>query len=476
MDEARLVVELVDRAGASGQAAAGVTAPGAANVPGSTLAQDHHDKVTQQGAGASLGAGSAGSDPLLPAVQALVAADPGVKASELQTALGIPSSRADNLLAAAIPSQPSTPPAVSPPPTPPPASPAPSVAPSMPTTGVDPEVARFYEEGALDPDVRQFYQDPGLVTLPDQDAPEYSFESLGADEMRVVSQGSRRAALDFESSSLAARGASTNTAAITQQVNAPSAKGVQQAVNLVAGLAAQGGPVGGAVGNLAQAGAAIPGVAGALAPIAPAIPYIGAAIAAVGIPTAVLAAAINEADRARMLVGSFSPEAVAAEATANVRELEASIRSANRLGDEVADYVDARSRIGAAGQGIRDILSEPVIQRLNELLDKVALNLESTLILMESPLFQGALKALGDLGTLTKNSPTDWINIPTYLVVIGRKLGLISEEMDRVGHKDNPLRFYLDRPMPAWPPPFNEGAGDNVPLDVKFVPVPGLSL
>ncbi len=115
-DNAKIVFELVDRSG-PGAAATSPNVPGTGEIPGASLAQDFQEKVTSSGAGASLGAGSytptpapaitptdavrPTGDPLLSTVQRIAAADPTTRPEELQKALGIDASRAQDLLAAA---------------------------------------------------------------------------------------------------------------------------------------------------------------------------------------------------------------------------------------------------------------------------------------------------------------------------------------------------------------------------------------
>lgn len=137
---------------------------------------------------------------------------------------------------------------------------------------------------------------------------------------------------------------------------------VQSTVNAISHFAHMAGPLGSAVAGVANSAVALPGIAGALGAAAPglvaAAPYVGVALAAAAVPTAMVAAANNEANRAISVSREYSPEVIGAEAAANIRQIQADIRSAQRLGDEAARIVDARGRTSTALQGIRDQLSE----------------------------------------------------------------------------------------------------------------------
>ena len=146
---------------------------------------------------------------------------------------------------------------------------------------------------------------------------------------------------------------------------------VQTTVNAISHFAHMAGPLGSATAGVVNSAVAIPAVAEALGAAAPglvaAAPYVGLAVAAAAIPAAIGAAAINEANRAIAVSRNYSPEAVGAEAIAGVRQLQADLRSSQRLGDEAALIIEARSRASTAFQGIRDKLSEGPLKDLGNI-------------------------------------------------------------------------------------------------------------
>src|SRR5688572_20482788 len=146
-DNPKLVIELVDRSGNMGQAAPGPSRAGGTDVPGSTLAKDFFDKVTEQGVGGqgqaatpsplshdaigtatdnnnrgtsapTAGPGYQGMQPLnanpTNAVGRLYEADPNITAEEISGVLGLTLQVAKELLEAVRgmqQSQPASPPA-----------------------------------------------------------------------------------------------------------------------------------------------------------------------------------------------------------------------------------------------------------------------------------------------------------------------------------------------------------------------------
>jgi hypothetical protein len=145
-----------------------------------------------------------------------------------------------------------------------------------------------------------------------------------------------------------------------------TAQQVQATVNAFSHFAQAAGPLGSAVAGTANMAVASPAAAAALGAAAPAIaaaaPYIAIAAASAAIPAAAVTITNNEANRAIAVSRQFSPEVIGAEAQADIRQVFADLRSARRLGDEAGQIVEARSRTSTALQGLRDIVSEPVLR------------------------------------------------------------------------------------------------------------------
>lgn len=124
------------------------------------------------------------------------------------------------------------------------------------------------------------------------------------------------------------------------------------------------GPAASVLASLPEAGA----IGGSLVALATNPVTIGAA-ATLAVGAAGYYALDNEANRAVALSSQYSPEAVRAIALAEVRQVFANLKSASRLGDEAADYVESKSKISTDLQNIRDILSEPILQKFNKSVD-----------------------------------------------------------------------------------------------------------
>lgn len=151
---------------------------------------------------------------------------------------------------------------------------------------------------------------------------------------------------------------------------------VQTTVNAISHFAHMAGPLGSAVAGVANTAVALPGVAQAIGAAAPglvaAAPYVAIAAAAAAIPAAAVSVVTNEANRAISVSRQFSAEVVGAEAQADVRQVLADMRSARVVGDEAAQLVDARSRARTALQGVRDRISEPILEDFAQFNNAVA--------------------------------------------------------------------------------------------------------
>lgn len=267
-----------------------------------------------------------GGDPLLKTAQGIVQADPSVTLAELQKALGIPSARAQQLFSAAT----VQPGGVQP------AAPATSTPLPVPSAGMLP-----VPPNPLSP------PPPPAITPPPLPPPVGGTPPAGPQTPPTPTPGGP-----------------SPTAAANQ-----AAHGAQAAVNAIAGLAAQGGPMGAAAGHAAAAAAAVPGAGAALSAVpglAMAGPIVAAATAALAVPSAAMLTLNSIAQTARGQIQGLSPEVAQAEAQAMVRQLVANMRTSQRLGDEVADFISTRSRLSAAGQGLRDVALEPILQQFND--------------------------------------------------------------------------------------------------------------
>lgn len=455
MDEATLTIRFRDESSPTGGGPGVVSPQSAGVVPGSTLAADTQDAITQAGgiqqhaakgnqpttggpppavapapvpAAAPLavppvatGQPTSG-DPLLKTVQGIVAADPAVSIAELQKALGIQAGRAQTLLNAAgiQPGGQQAPAQTQPAPTSPLPVPAAQPAAVPPTQATPP---------APTPPVAP---PPIAATAQQQTA------NQSAPPPVVNPPGG-------------------------QQTQGPTGAGVQATVNAIAGLAARGGPLGAAAGRVATAAAAIPGVGSAIAAAAPAVataaPFVALGAAALAVPAAAALAVNSIFNEAREQTQGLSPEVAQAEAQARVRDLMTRLRTAERLGDEIAEGVTVRSRLSSAIQGLNNITAEPVLDDFNRAL-------------------RGAATILESIGSFAERHSAAIQNVENVMLwLAGFKLpamvlGAIGgEEAKSLAH-DNPLTFYQSLPMPTLPPPFT--GDEHKPIDVEFSRMPGL--
>lgn len=354
MDEATLTIKFRDESSPGAGGAAATAPQGGGRQP--NLAAEQQSVITQAGGVGAMAAknnqtsgqvpsvspaavppagalpvppiGAVGGDPLLKTAQGIVAADPTVTIAELQKALGVPAARAQQLFSAATVA--------------PGGQQAPAPTAALPVPTIAPTPASFQPGGVAQPPPAP----PGLMPppVPPPTAAEYAQQ--------------------------------VKPPPVINPPPSPPAAGqpanVQAAVNAIAGIAAQGGPLGAAAGQAARAAAAIPGVGAGLAAAAPglaaAAPYIAAGAAALAVPAAGALAINSIAQTARGQIQGLSPEVAAAEAEANVRQLVANLRTAGQLGDELGERITRRSRISANLQETRDLLVEPLLQKQNDFL------------------------------------------------------------------------------------------------------------
>lgn len=249
---------------------------------------------------------------------------------------------------------------------------------------------------------------------------------------------------------------------------------VQGAVNSLAQLAGLGGPLASSLAHTgAVAASQFPALASALSALAPAAPYLAVATAAVAIPTVAALTLQNEAERARGLSSGFSSEATAAQAQADVRAILAQIRSANRLGDEAADYIMNTSRIGVATQNIRDIVSEPILKTFNTLLANLTVAVEGINRWLENnPDFverlQVNIQTLSDIAVQYFLPGGPFSGVMQQMREIERIMRLQEEA------NNSPFGWLSAQGKLAPPKPFTES--NNVPFGgVKLHPAPGMA-
>lgn len=391
-DEARLVVELLDRSGAGGAASTNPVQPGAADVPGSGVAKDFAEHITTAGAGAKAGSGSTtptptpieapsaapaespvasdpsgvrisvpGGDAIAPLIEQIIRDKPDITAQELAGVkeLNLNAERAQQWLDRAKGTNAAN-------------------VPQAPTDAPDRDLARFAQTVIRDTVTEEERYAQQLARLRE------------ARQAGLLDDDQLRRGMEHAGRSLPRPFAPDSSRGIVEaQVVPPpvppsisdAAQSLNQTLNSMGGLDRIGGMIGGnvgaTVGNLAQtaittlpqllpAGATATGPLAALAANAgPIAAGAGLVAAAAAIPLAAGYAALNEAERALQISRQYSPDVARAQAEADVRQVMADMRTSRRLGDEAADYLTARSRLSTGFQGVRDIVSEPVLKDLN---------------------------------------------------------------------------------------------------------------
>lgn len=373
----------------------------------------------------------AGGDPLLKAATGIVQADPSATVAELAKALGIPNARAQQLLNAAtvqpggVTGQP-------------PLANWPAQALPVPPTGMlpVPPISQPSTQPAIAPQPPPFVQPPPVVG---QQPPPF------VQPPPVVNQPG-------------GQGQPSNDAA----------RGVQATVSAIAGLAAQGGPIGAAAGQAASAASALPGVASsigaALPAAAAAAPYIAAATAALAVPATGMLVLNSIANTARGQIGGLSAELAGAEAQSQVRQLVANMRTSRVLGDELADRERLGSRMSAALQGIRDNVSEQPLKDMNAVMavfTKAAEAFDKVLDANKEPAQDAVSAAIRKM--LPWGARQGW----DALVKAGHIFQAAEQKPEPVG-----LAGVIPK-RPELPPPFtNGGNSDRGPKHG----IPGLSL
>ena len=381
------------------------------------------------------------SDPLQSTVSKLVQADPNVTAAELAKALGINQTQAQSLLSQAI------------------GTPPPQLATPPSPTQKTPSDSLIFPE-----DLKRLEEDKWIRSEQERLNNEHETERQRRDQEakeaanRIATPPALTRDQILEESGRRAPPLPTSPNPLTPV----SGQGVINTINSLAHFAQAGGPMGSAAAGLATATANLPGVAGGIAAAAPglisAAPYVALAGAALAVPAAGAAALNDVFANVRSQLQGLDPRVASAEAEANVRQILANFRTSARLGDEIAEGIEIRSRRSAALQGIRDVVSEVPLQRFNDAANGFTKILELVNDnLQKSPVAQAAVQGAA-------NSWLDSVLIGMGGIgtaILGAELlGKIMNKGDEIKN-DNPLTFWQNKPLPKLPAPFTE-AGEAV--------------
>lgn len=146
--------------------------------------------------------------------------------------------------------------------------------------------------------------------------------------------------------------------------------GIGKAASVAAGAAGAGGVGAGGAAGASGVGAAVGGVGAASAVATAAGPVAAFAALAMVVPAAV-ATAISKAgeyaDATVARAGDYSPEVARARAGAEVSQIMADIRSANRLGPTLAQGIEDQAALNARSQSLKDKAAEPFIRARNDI-------------------------------------------------------------------------------------------------------------
>jgi hypothetical protein len=421
-DSARLTIELLDRSGGNTATPAPGNSGGVPSIPGTDLAQQYQNQVTAQGAGSKAGSGSVAAPTTTPS--SIPSATPTSTPTPVDVSQPLQANQGSvtepdvelpfNLSQAGplnVPSTPSTPPNV-----PVFSGEGPlGILKSLIVSGTTPTLQDVNSLGTFSKQEAQALLNAALgnnrtqpatptptgtpqptstgsAQLPDGPL-NYYFNTTSAQRETEQMFGDTDAARAREAQTAMQQAAEIARTAASKREDANAPQPIDAQLSPIpgqAGMAARaiaqnlgtlaqgaiGGPLGTAIGlGVNAAGPAIASLAStsSLAPaLAAAGPYVGAAVAAVGIPIALGAAVNNEANRAIELSRSYSPELAGELAREQVRQIIADFNTSRRLGDEAADFVNNRSRISTASQGLRDIVAEPILQDVNSSLKILA--------------------------------------------------------------------------------------------------------
>lgn len=485
MDEATLTIRFKDESSVGPSGVATTSPQYSGSDPGSVKVADQQNAITQAGGVGAMAAknsqasgggaqpaptfapvppaaplpvppiniGTTPGDPLLKTVQGIQQADPKVTAAEIAAALGINKTQAQSLLTAS---------AVNPG--------GAGRSTGLPVPGVNSGDDLIFPE-----DRRRLEADKWIASEQERFAREHQSQSEQERQQREAQAAAAKIPPPLSSEQMLAESA-RRAPPIQGQPSHADTSGVQNTVNALAHFAHMGGPMGSAIAGAATSAAQIPGVASAIASAAPAAvasaPYVAATAAALAVPAAGYLTLDSIARTARGQIGGFSTDVAQAEAEASVRQMVANMRTAQRLGDEVADYVENRSRTSAAVQGIRDVVAEPLLKEFNKAGNQLAEAAELLNGFLQknpnAPVWAG--RAVMGQAALSAIPPI----IP--FIVAYEVWSMLSGSKGTVAPpEDNPLTYYKQMPMPKLPYPFEEAGYIPTPIDREVSGMPGLS-
>lgn len=188
--------------------------------------------------------------------------------------------------------------------------------------------------------------------------------------------------------------------------------------------------------------------------------------ASVALPLALAAgtgrAIQGAANTAISQVADLSPEVARALAMDEVRQLRANLRTADRLGDELATNIGARGEIASNLQDLGGMIVEPMIAELNEILEAVA---GLTQIAKDAAEFSRPVFSF--LWELSEAMP-----IPVINELLLKWLGEFrKKEADK---NVSFLDWFEKQPQPV--PPGFKAEGQLEVMNVAFNEIPGLNL
>lgn len=195
---------------------------------------------------------------------------------------------------------------------------------------------------------------------------------------------------------------------------------------------------------------------GRLAGMAGPIGLGAAAIAATAaLSAAPFIAAANRMSQAREQLAEFSPEVARARAQADVRQVVANLRSADRIGGDTADFTEAVSRLSVLLQDIKDSFVTAVGPEVNALLDNLVIIAKGASVL-------ASLQEKGN----------DWWRARLGVDKIYERLDKIADFLDP-NDGDDFMKWFENQPW-VMPPDGEVGAGQV--QGVQFNAIPGLNL
>lgn len=229
-----------------------------------------------------------------------------------------------------------------------------------------------------------------------------------------------------------------------------------------------------AFGKLGDALAKIPGAPQIPVPSAGVVSSLAAAagpaaaILAIGAATAKTLdvstrLAISELDRAEKEIGTFSPEVNQARVQEVMSQLRRRMNTAEVLGDEVAENIRNRARIGESVGGLRDAAVEPFLQEFNEISRILADILDVLNNSFARDLVNWQAKIIAE--------SISQVLIGPHMSELVRSWATISKMIDK---EEVDMFTYFEK-QPHLPPPAPFADSGETPTEYKVGGVPGLT-